>query len=76
MAGAPIGNQNAKKYKDEKELGELIDKYFKDCDDRDKPYTMSGLSYALGIDRRTLINYSNDELFFALIKDAKERVQQ
>lgn len=76
MAGAPIGNQNAKKYKDEKELSILIDKYFKDCDDSDKPYTMSGLAYTLGIDRRTLINYGNDELFFPLIKNAKERVQQ
>ena len=75
MAGAPIGNQNAKKYKDEKELSKLIDKYFKDCDDSDKPYTMSGLAYTLGIDRRTLINYGNDELFFPLIKNAKERVQ-
>ena len=75
MAGAPIGNQNAKKYKDEKELSILIDKYFKDCDDSDKPYTMSGLAYTLGIDRRTLINYGNDELFFPLIKNAKERVQ-
>ena len=75
MAGAPIGNQNAKKYKDEKELSILIDKYFKDCDDSDKPYTMSGLAYALDIDRTTLINYGEDKLFSTLIKKAKNRVQ-
>jgi len=75
MAGAPIGNQNAKKYKDEKELSILIDKYFKDCDDNDKPYTMSGLAYALDIDRTTLINYGEDKLFSTLIKKAKNRVQ-
>lgn len=75
MAGAPIGNQNAKKYKDEKELKKLIDKYFNECDDKEKPYTMSGLAYALDIDRDTLVNYRNDELFSDLIKRAKNRVQ-
>ena len=75
MAGAPKGNQNAKKYKNKKQLEELINKYFEDFDNKDKPYTMSGLAYALGIDRITLINYSKDELFFTLIKNAKDRVQ-
>lgn len=75
MAGAPKGNQNAKKYKNKKQLEELINKYFEDCDNKVKPYTMSGLAYALGIDRITLINYSKDELFFTLIKNAKDRVQ-
>lgn len=76
MAGAPIGNQNAKKYKDEKELEQLINKYFKECDKKNKPYTMSGLAYALDIDRTTLINYGKDELFSTLIKNAKKRVQK
>lgn len=75
MAGAPIGNQNAKKYKDENELKKLIDKYFNECDDKEKPYTMSGLAYALDIDRTTLVNYGEDELFSTLIKKAKNRVQ-
>lgn len=76
MAGAPIGNQNAKKYKDEKELEQLINKYFEECDKKNKPYTMSGLAYALDIDRTTLINYGKDELFSTLIKNAKKRVQK
>lgn len=75
LSQAMKNNQNAKKYKDEKELKELIDKYFIDCDDRKVPYTMSGLAYALGIDRITLINYGKDELFFTLIKNAKRRVE-
>lgn len=74
MAGT-IGNQNARKYKDSKELENLINAYFLDCDDRKAPYTMSGLAYALGIDRTTLINYGKEESFSTLIKKAKDRVQ-
>ena len=70
-----IGNQNARKYKDKDELAKLIDKYFKDCDKDKRPYTMSGLAYALDIDRRTLLNYGENELFFPLVKRAKERIQ-
>ena len=74
MAGT-LGNQNARKYKDKVELEKLIDKYFEDCDKKKKPYTMSGLAYALDIDRRTLLNYGENESFFPLVKRAKDRVQ-
>ena len=50
-------------------------KYFKDCDENNKPYTMSGLAYSLDIDRRTLINYAERDLFFTQIKKAKQKVQ-
>ena len=40
-----------------------------------EPYTMSGLAYYLGIDRRTLLNYSNKEDFFLTIKSARDRVE-
>ena len=70
-----IGNTNAMKYKTQEELQKGIDKYFKECDKNEKPYTMSGLAYSLGIDRVTLINYSKRDLFFTQIKDAKAKVQ-
>ena len=70
-----IGNTNAMKYKTQEELQKGIDKYFKDCDKNEKPYTMSGLAYSLGIDRVTLINYGKRDLFFTQIKDAKAKVQ-
>lgn len=70
-----IGNTNALKYKTREQLQKGIDKYFKDCDEKGKPYTMSGLAYSLGIDRVTLINYGKNDLFFTLIKEAKDRVQ-
>ena len=70
-----IGNTNALKYKTQKQLQEGIDKYFNDCDKNNKPYTISGLALSLGIDRRTLINYGERDLFFAQIKNAKARVE-
>ena len=39
------------------------------------PYTMSGLAVSLGIDRRTLLNYSNKEEFFPTIKAARDKVE-
>ncbi len=72
---APKGNTNALKYKTEEELSKGIEEYFIDCDKREKPYTMSGLAYWLGIDRTTLINYGKNELYSTLIKKAKEKVQ-
>lgn len=70
-----IGNTNALKYKTEKELQKGIEEYFNMCDEKEKPYTMSGLALSLGIDRITLINYGKRDLFFTLIKEAKQRVQ-
>ena len=40
------------------------------------PYTMSGLARRLGLDRKSLLNYSNKDEFFPTIKDARERVQE
>lgn len=70
-----IGNTNAMKYKDKETLKKGIDKYFQECDKKQRPYTMSGLAYSLGIDRVTLINYGKKDLFFTLIKEAKDKVQ-
>ena len=70
-----IGNTNALKYKTQEELQKGIDEYFKKCDKEKKPYTMSGLAYHLDIDRRTLVNYGNQDLFFSQIKTAKQKIQ-
>lgn len=39
------------------------------------PYTMSGLAVALGMDRRSLLNYSKKEQFFPTIKEARDKVE-
>ncbi len=42
----------------------------------DKPLTMSGLANALGMDRKSLLNYSKDQEFFPAISRARRRVEQ
>lgn len=70
-----FGNTNAMKYKTQEQLKKGIDAYFIKCDEDNRPYTMSGLALALGIDRITLINYGKNDLFFTLVKEAKDKVQ-
>lgn len=70
-----IGNTNALKYKTKEELKQGINKYFQECDEKEKPYTMSGLAYSLGIDRTTLVRYGDKDLFATLIKEAKQKVE-
>lgn len=65
-----------KLYKNVEDMEKIINKYFAECDEKDKPYTMSGLAYALDMDRKSLLNYSKDELFFPTIKKAKQKVEQ
>ncbi len=76
MQEAKIGNTNALKYKSAEELQKGIDKYFKECDEKEKPYTMSGLAYSLDIDRTTLINYGERDSYSTLVKKAKQKVEQ
>jgi len=69
MAGRPL------KYKNKKELETAIEKYFAGCDKTGEPYTMAGLAYSLGIDRKTLLNYSKENQFFPTIKKARSRIE-
>jgi len=85
----PVGQPP--KFNSCQEMQEKIDAYFAKCDSRistrfDKdgepintlnpePYTMSGLAYALDMERQTLLNYSNKEEYFDTIKKARMKVQ-
>lgn len=70
-----MGNTNALKYKTQEDLQKGIDAYFNMCDEKQKPYTMSGLALSLGIDRATLVRYGDRDLFANQVKNAKQRVQ-
>ena len=65
-----------KLYNNVEDMEKIIEEYFNLCDEKEKPYTMSGLAYALDMDRRSLLNYSKNEQFFPTIKKARERVEQ
>lgn len=41
-----------------------------------EPYTMSGLAYSMGIDRKTLLNYKDKDEFFPTIKAARDKVEK
>lgn len=62
-------------FKNVEEVEEKINAYFNYCEEKEKPYTMSGLAYYLEISRQTLINYSNKDEYFDTIKKARDRVQ-
>jgi hypothetical protein len=65
-----------KLYSSVEDMKKIIDDYFEMCDEKEKPYTMSGLAYALDMDRKSLLNYSKDEQFFPTIKKAKQKVER
>ena len=65
-----------KLYETKEEVQKIIDEYFSLCDEKEKPYTMSGLANALNMSRQSLINYSKDEEFFDTIKKARSEVEQ
>lgn len=65
-----------KLYNNVEDMQKDIDEYFKLCDKKDKPYTMSGLANALNMSRQSLINYSKDSEFFDTIKKARSEVEQ
>ena len=65
-----------KKYKTAAEMQIEIDLYFADCDAREKPYTICGLANALGMDRKTVLEYQKQDKFCNTIKKAKMKCQQ
>lgn len=62
-------------YKTPEEMQKLIDLYFQDCEAKEIPLTMSGLAYSLGMDRKTLLNYSHRDEFLLTLKRARERIE-
>lgn len=62
-----------RKYKCVEEVQRIIDKYFEETDEQE--WTVTGLAYALDLDRNQLINYSKDEEYYYTIKRAKDKVQ-
>ena len=64
-----------KAFKSAEEVEEKINAYFNYCEEKEKPYTMSGLAYYLEVSRQTLVNYSYEDEYFDTIKKARDKVQ-
>tara|TARA_R110000787_G_scaffold167889_1_gene280843 strand:- start:10987 stop:11382 length:396 start_codon:yes stop_codon:yes gene_type:complete len=79
-AGQPLA------FKTAKELDDKVEEFFTSKDafiinykdgGEDKIFapTMAGLALHLGVDRRTLVNYSNKEEYFPTIRKARSRIE-
>lgn len=70
-------------YDNPEDMAEIIEQYFNDPSvmftnpDGQIVFrpTMAGLAYALGMDRKSLLNYSHKQEFFPTIKRARDRVE-
>jgi len=62
-------------YNSEEALSEAIEQYFAQCEAEDKPFTVSGLAFHLGMTTETLRAYGESEQFSATVKRAKQRVE-
>jgi len=75
----PVGHGGRPpKFNSVSKLEKMIDKYFTECELNKKLPLVTGLAYALGCDRRTLLNYEKEECFkdFILtIKRAKQKIE-
>lgn len=69
MAGRPL------KFKSPKDIEDAANEYFKICDEKGKPYTITGLAIALDTDRKTLLNYEDRDEYFPTIKKVKQKVE-
>lgn len=72
------------KLKDPKKVQDTVDGYFQECDDKKRPYTITGIALALDVSRVSLLNYEknydkNDERYSrevrTIIKRSKLRCQ-
>lgn len=69
----PAGRPPA--YSSPEEMQKDIDAYFAQVLADEKPPTISGLAYHLGMSTESLRNYQNRDQFFATVKRAKQRVE-
>lgn len=63
-------------YKFNKDGEVVVDEYGNPIWMQTIPYTMSGLAFAIGMDRRTLLNYEKRDEFFPTINEARKIVER
>jgi hypothetical protein len=59
------------KFESVEKLKEDCDKFFNECDEKEEPYTITGLALALKTCRQTLLTYEEKSEFLDTIKEAK-----
>lgn len=61
-----------KVFKSVEDIEDKVKEYKIYLKENSKPPTMAGLAYYLGVDRKTLYNYSKDDQFFPTIKKYRD----
>lgn len=64
-----------KKYSETEVLEQKINEYFDMCEEKGKPYTITGLCLYLDVDRVTLLRYEEKQEFCNTIKRAKNKIE-
>lgn len=64
-----------KAYTEAEIMKQKIDKYFQECEQKNEPYTITGICIALDICRDTLCEYAKKDEFSDTIKKAKLKVE-
>ena len=64
-----------RKYKTPQELKGKVDAYFTYCEVQGKPKTMAGLAHALGMDRRSLVNYKDRDEYKEILEEARRELE-
>lgn len=62
-------------YETPEEMQEIIEKYFKKCEDKEEHPTMSGMAYALEFTTQALRDYEKKDKFLCTIRRAKQLVE-
>ena len=68
-----------KKYQTVQEVREIIENYFNDCEKQQKYPTITGLAFAIGVDRHVVVDYKNiceSDKFKTIPDDMKREVQE
>jgi hypothetical protein len=75
IGGLKIMPDPTPKYKSEKELSKAIESYFRECDEKEEPYTVTGLAISIGLSRCQLLQYQSKAQYYNTIKKAKDRCE-
>jgi len=68
------GEGRPRKYPDHVDFDRKVRAYFRDCEKKQKPYTLTELAYVLGMDRHEVCNYGKRDEYSATIKWARAKV--
>ena len=62
-------------YETAEQMQAVIERYCAECEKDKRPLTITGLAFALGMTRQSLLNYEDKDEFFATVTLAKTRVE-